>query len=85
MDEDCYNALDDIIKYQVSSSGKLKNQVFAFGHFNEEKIFNNFEQEDNLNEVSLRSDYIIWFQGLQGMRKSQITKFKVETFTSEDI
>ena len=39
MDEDCYNALDDIIKYQVSSSGKLKNQVFAFGHFNKEKVF----------------------------------------------
>ena len=80
-----YNALNVIINYKALKSGKLKNQVFAFGHFNEEKIFNNFEQEDNLNEVSWRSDYIIWFQGLQGMMKSQITKFKVETFTSEDI
>ena len=55
-----YDTLQDIINIKASYKGKEKNQIFVFGHFEDnDKVFNNFGENIDLNKIL----YISQIQG----------------------
>ena len=80
-----YDTLENIINSHASNTYKRQNQIFAFGYYDNDNLFNNFNETDDLYDVMLRSDYMVWITTVKPSKSCPIPKHKIDTFISENI